>query len=105
MKSITVNEIDEFHCRNSKFRDCETVYIETLVGNGVNMYDAKPVLDVHASNERFELKIDTQMLNWELANECLPDETTNYLIIDGVKRRLSEYDSWTSVSEAIKSVL
>ena len=105
MTSITVNEIDEFHRMNPKFRDCETVYTEFLIGNGVNLHDAKPVLDVHASNERFELKIDTQMLNWELANECSPDETTNYLIIDGVKRRLSEYDSWTSVSEAIKSVL
>ena len=105
MTSITVNEIDEFHRMNPKFRDCETVYTEFLVGNGVNIYDDKPVLDVHASNERFELKIDTQMLNWELDNECSPDENTNYLIIDGVKRRLSEYDSWTSVSEAIKSVL
>ena len=105
MTSITVNEIDKFHRMNPKFRDCETVYTEFSIGNGVNLSDAKPVLDVHASNERFELKIDTQMLNWELANECSPDETTNYLIIDGVKRRLSEYDSCTSVSEAIKSVL
>lgn len=105
MTNISVSEIDEFHRMNPKFRACEKVYREVMVGNGINIYDAKPVLDVYAANERFEIKIDTQTLNWELNNECSPDENTNYLIIDGVKRRLAEYDNWAAISDAIKSVL
>lgn len=104
MKSIILEQIDELHRLNPRFRECETCYREYWMGNGYR-YNDKRMLYIEASNTRFKLSLDTQTLEWEIEG-CGPWEETNYLSLDGGPRvRLTDFKSWDEVEAEIKAMI
>lgn len=93
--NVSLEQIDEFHRANPRFRKCEIGYGQPIFS------ECEVFLLLHARNSRFELRINSYFLNWRH-----PPRNTNYISLDGGPRiRLTDFASWGEVEAAIKARL
>ena len=93
--NVSLEQIDELHRTNPRFRECELGYDQPIL-SGYEVF-----LLLHAYNSRFELRINSHFLNCHH-----PPRDTNYISLDGGPRiRLTDFVSWGELEAAIKARL
>ena len=96
MRNVTFNDIDTMYRLNARFNRTVVCAYYGWHGHG-NNYKEHEFLYVHAKNERFELVVDTSLLE--------ENDDFNYLVLDGKKHLLNEFKTWKDVEVAIVSRL
>lgn len=92
MINATFEQVDKMYRLNPKFH-------QTLICSYYGKYghNSKDFIYIHAKNARFELVVDTGLIDeWD---------DFNYLTIDGVRHSLNEFDSWEQVEVEINKRL
>lgn len=92
MINATFKQVDKMYRLNPKFR-------QTIICSYYGQYghDNNDFIYIHAKNARFELVVDTMLIDeWD---------DFNYLTIDGVRHSLNEYDSLEQVEAEINKRL
>ena len=86
------NQIDSFYRSNPYFRQCILCAYYGWAGSGGNCFEEQ-ILHLHAKNERFELMLNTGLINI--------DDTFNFLILDGKCYNLNVFTDWEKVEAEI----
>ena len=95
MIKATFEQIDHFYTQNGHFN--RHVLSAYYGWNGTGYRLDEEFLHLHAKNDRFELMVDTDLI-------CDYDEE-NYLVLDGRRHLLNDFDSWEQVEEEINKRL
>lgn len=97
MIKANLEQVDNTYRNNPRFRKTIFDFDDVPVVEGESVYSDKGYLRIRAKNDRFELLVDTDFLD-----EC---HDYNYLILDGVRHSLNDFDSWEQVEEEINKRL
>ena len=92
MTNATFKQVDKMYRLNPKLR-------QTIIHSYYGKYghDNKDFIYIHAKNARFELVVDTALIDeWD---------DFNHSILDGVRHSLNAFDSWEQVEEEINKRL
>lgn len=92
MINATFEQVDKMYRLNPKFR-------QTIICSYYGKYghDNKDFIYIHAKNTRFELVVDTALIDEE--------DGFNYVTIDCVRHSLNDFDSWEQVASEINKRL
>lgn len=93
MINATFEQVDNMYRHNPLFRKTIFEFDDVPVVEGESAYSDKGYLRVRAKNDRFELLVDTDFLDDRY--------DYNYLILDGVRHSLNDFDSWEQVEAEI----
>lgn len=88
MINATFKQVDNMYRLNPRFR-------QTIIHSYYGKYghNNKDFLYIHAKNVKFELVVDTVLID--------EFDDFNYLTIDGVQHSLNDFDSWEQVEVEI----
>lgn len=97
MIKANFEQVDNMYRNNQRF--CKTIveFDDVPVVEDERAYYDKGYLRIRAKNERFELLVDTDFLDERY--------DYNYLILDGVRHSLNDFDSWEQVEFEINKRL
>lgn len=97
MIKANLEQVDNTYRNNPRFRKTIFEFDDVPVVEGESAYSDKGYLRIRAQNDRFELLVDTDFLDDRY--------DYNYLILDGVRHSLNDFDSWEQVEEEINTRL
>lgn len=92
MINADFNQIDSFYRSNPSFRQCILCAYYGWAGSSGNCFEEQ-ILQLHAKNARFELTINTGLINTY--------DTFNFLILDGKRYNLNVFPDWAKVEAEI----
>ena len=97
MIKATFEKVDKMYRLNPHFRDTITFSYYGSYGHGMNCRNDTPFMYIHAKTDRFELVVDTALFGeWD---------DFNYLMLDGRRYLLNDFDSWEQVEAEINKRL
>ena len=97
MINATFEQVDNMYRLNPHFRDTITFSHYGSYGHSMDCRNDTPFLYIHAKTARFELVVDTALFGeWD---------DFNFLILDGRRYLLNDFDSWEQVEAEINKRL